>query len=161
MSYGDSCLLASQKNPIWGWILPLFSRHRLLERLILPCSPWGAGAGGCAALGCLAGGRSTGTQRACSTCVDISACGVIASVCPACFLSLLWSPWKPCWVPASCLSCAYAMNLGFPLQAILCVPLAFLSGNGVGSSRKRFNKSIHVLILEGPSPQNLDTLNET
>lgn len=66
---------------------------------------------------------------------------------------------------AGCLPLVFHVHMqwiwGFPCRLFFAVPLAFLSGNGVGSSRKRFNKSIHVLILEGPSPQNLDTLNET
>lgn len=140
MSYGDV------KNPIWGWILPLFSRHRLPEWLILPHSRWGAGAGGCAAAG-MPGRRSKhritvgllfleipclGCRlpiwRGRGACVDISTCGMIASVCPSCFLSPLWSPWKPCWVPVSCLSSAYAMNLGFSLQAVLCSLFSFPEG---------------------------------
>lgn len=52
------------------------------------------------------------------TCADIIAGGMIVFLCPACFLSLLWSPCKICRVPVSCLSSAYAMNSGFPLQAL-------------------------------------------
>jgi len=59
-------------------------------------------------------------------CVDIYARGMIASVCPASFLSLLWGPWEPCCIPVSCLPSAYSMNLGFSLQVVLCSLFSFL-----------------------------------
>lgn len=70
-------------------------------------------------------GCSLPIWRGSGACADITACDMIVSICPACFLSLLWSPHKFFWVPIARLSSAFAMDSGFSLKALFCSLFSF------------------------------------
>lgn len=142
--------------------------------LTLPWSWWGVGAGAHGAPGmpgrrskhqltpcflslknlCLGCGLpvQTGSCRHLCTWYD---CGGLSCLLFLHALKPLETVRSPCLLSFKCICNRFRLYLpDCSLQ-----PLAFQTGNVVGSSREKFNNSTH-LMLEGSSPQSLDTLNE-
>lgn len=148
-----------------GWSCPLLGGEQELEAV----QP----------LECLVGGWSAGSPQACSswkycawavgspsreTVEHVQASLHVVWLHPFVLLASFLSSGAPGKLAGS-LSLVFQVYMQwiyvFPCRLFFAVSLAFLNSNGVGSSRKKFNNNIHPLVPEGPSPQNLDTRNET